>query len=138
MLKRIREFDLKKAGYGGCIIGLINILIHALVILGIIPYIWVNGGRTESLTVAQELSVSSIIITAINMLIVLVATQIIPIKLNRFVGIALSAFLILTLPFTFIGIIQQFLGTMFEKMVMGVVAIIGFCFDIRIAFEKRW
>lgn len=89
MLKRIREFDLKKAGY---------------------------GGRTESLTVAQELSVSSIIITAINMLSVLVATQIIPIKLNRFVGIAFSIFLILTLSLTFIG----------------------FCFDIRIAFEKRW
>lgn len=138
MLDKIRKFDLKKAGYGGCIIGLFNIMVHMLVIFQIIPYTWVNGGRTASLVVAQEISVSSIIITVINILIALVATQIIPIKLNRIVGITLSTFLILTLPFSFIGIIQQFLGTMFEKIVMSVVTIIGFCLDIRVAFEKRW
>ena len=138
MLDKIRKFDLKKAGYGGCIIGLFNIMVHMLVIFQIIPYTWVNGGRTASLVVAQEISVSSIIITVINILIVLVATQIIPIKLNRIAGITLSAFLILTLPLSFIGIIQQFLGTMFEKIVMSVVTIIGFCLDIRVAFEKRW
>lgn len=138
MLDKIRKFDLKKAGYGGCIIGLFNIMVHMLVIFQIIPYTWVNGGRTASLVVAQEISVSSIIITVINILIALVATQIIPIKLNRIAGITLSAFLILTLPLSFIGIIQQFLGTMFEKIVMSVVTIIGFCLDIRVAFEKRW
>lgn len=41
------------------------------------------------------------------------------------------------LPFNFVGIIQQFFGAMFEKTVMSMVTIIGFCFDIRIAFEKR-
>ena len=138
MLDKIRKFDLKKAGYGACIIGLFNIMVHMLVIFQIIPYTWVNGGRTESLAAAQELSVSSIIMTVVNVLIALVATRIIPIKFNRFAGITLSAFLILTLPLSFIGIIQQFLGTMFEKIVMSVVTIIGFCFDTRIAFEKRW
>lgn len=29
------------------------------------------------------------------------------------------------------------LGTIFEKTVMSVITIIGFCFDIRIAFEKE-
>lgn len=138
MLDKIRKFDLKKAGYGVCIIGLFNIMVHMFVIFQIIPYAWVNGGRTASQVAAQEISVSSILITVINILIALVATQIIPIKLNRIAGITLSAFLILTLPFSFIGIIQQFLGTMFEKIVMSVVTIIGFCFDTRIAFEKRW
>lgn len=138
MLNKIRQFDLKKAGYGACIIGLFNIMVHMFVIFQIIPYTWVNGRRTASQVAAQEISVSSIIMTVINILIALVATQIIPIKLNRIVGITLSAFLILTLPFSFIGIIQQFLGTMFEKIVMSVVTIIGFCFDTRIAFEKRW
>ena len=138
MLDKIRKFDLKKAGYGACIIGLFNIMVHMLVIFQIIPYTWVNGGRTASQVAAQEISVSSIIMTVINILIALVATQIIPIKLNRIAGITLSAFLILTLPFSLIGIIQQFLGTMFEKIVMSVVTIIGFCFDTRIAFEKRW
>lgn len=138
MLDKIRQFNLKKAGCGACIIGMINILVHFFVMFQIIPYTWVNGGRTESLMAAHELSVSSIIMTAINILIALVATGIIPIKLNRFWGIVLSAFLILTLPLSFIGIIQQFLGTMFEKIVMSIVTILGFCFDIRIAFEKRW
>lgn len=58
--------------------------------------------------------------------------------MNKFFGIALSVFLIATLPLSFMGIIQQFLGTTFEKYVMGIVTIIGFCADTRIAFEKRW
>ena len=58
--------------------------------------------------------------------------------MNKFFGIALSVFLIAALPLSFMGIIQQFLGTTFEKYVMGIVTIIGFCADTRIAFEKRW
>lgn len=46
--------------------------------------------------------------------------------------------LIATLPFSFVGIIQQFLGTAFEKSIMGIVTIIGFLADTRIALEKRW
>lgn len=30
------------------------------------------------------------------------------------------------------------LGTMFDNCVTGIVIIIGFCSDARIAFEKRW
>lgn len=138
MLNRIRKINLKKAGICSCLAGFINIVVHLLVIIQIIPYTWVNGGRTESLFAARELSTSSIILTLINILIALVASQIIPIKFNKFLGIALSIFLIITLPFSFVGIIQQFLGTMFEKNVMSVVTIIGFCSDTRIAIEKRW
>lgn len=138
MLNRIRKVNLKKAGICSCIVGLINIVVHLLVIIQIIPYTWVNGGRTESLIAARELSMSSIIMTIFNILIALVASQIIPIKFNKFFGMALSIFLIVTLPLSFVGIIQQFLGTMFEKIIMSVVTIIGFCSDTRIAFEKRW
>lgn len=138
MLERIRKFHLRKAGICAITIGGINIFVHILVITNIIPYLWVNGGRTESFAAAQQLSIHSIIMTIINILIALIASQIIPVKLNRFWGIALSAFLIITLPLTFVGIIQQFWGTTFEKSVMGIVTIIGFCADTRIAFEKRW
>ncbi len=138
MLERIRKFNLRKAGICAIIIGGINILVHTLVIANIIPYLWINGGRTESFVTAQQISISSIVITIINILIALIASQIIPVKLNRFWGIALSAFLIITLPITLLGVIQQFLGTAFEKCVMGIVTIIGFCADTRIAFEKRW
>lgn len=42
------------------------------------------------------------------------------------------------LPLSFIGVIQQLLGTLFEKCVMSIVAAVGFCTAVRIAFEKRW
>ena len=138
MLAWIRKFDLKKAGYISVSIGVINIIVHILVITGILPYLWVNGGRSESFAAAQSISFSSIIITVISILITLIASQIIPIRLNKFWGIAISIFLIVTLPFSFVGIISQFLGTIFEKCVMSIVTIVGFCADTRIAFEKRW
>lgn len=138
MLRELRKINLKKAGFFSCMAGVTNVIVHILVIIQILPYTWVNGGRTETLIAAKELSNVSIIITLVNILIALIASQIIPLRLNRFWGIALSIFLIITLPFGFIGIIQQFLGTTFEKCVMGLVTIIGFCADTRIALEKRW
>ncbi|MBQ7469511.1 MAG: hypothetical protein IJS76_03720 [Pseudobutyrivibrio sp.] len=138
MLAWIRRFDLKKAGYVSVLIGIINILVHILVITGIIPYLWVNGGRSESFSAAQSTSFSSILITIISILITVIASQIIPIRFNKFWGIVISVFLIVTLPLSFIGIIFQFLGTIFEKCVMSIVTIVGFCADTRIAFEKRW
>lgn len=138
MFTWIRKFSLRKAGWISASIGGINIIVHLLVISNIIPYLWVNGGRTESFEAAQQISTDSIIMTVINIIIALVASQIIPIKFNKFWGIVISAFLILTLPLTLVGIAQQFLGTTFEKCVMSIVTIIGFCSDVRIAFEKRW
>lgn len=138
MLAWIRKFDLKKAGYIAVSVGVINIIVHILVITGVLPYLWVNGGRSESFTAAQSISYLSILIMVPAILITLIASTIIPIRLNKFWGIALSVFLIATLPLSFIEIILQFLGTTFEKCVMSIVCIAGFCVDTRIAFEKRW
>ena len=113
MLTWIRKYDLNKAGYVSCSIGIITIIVHILVIIGVLPYLWVNGGRSESFSAAQSTSFSSIVITVISILITLIASQIIPVRLNRFWGIAISAFLIVTLPLSFIGIVSQFLGTLF-------------------------
>ena len=96
MLTWIRKFDLKKAGWISASIGGINIVVHLLVIAGIIPYLWVNGGRTESLEAARQISTQSIIMTVVNIFIALIASRIIPLKLNRFWGIVLSVFLIVT------------------------------------------
>lgn len=134
----IRKISLQKAGVCSCVIGLMNILVHSMVIFSIIPFSWVNGGRTDTLETARNLSLSSIGLTLVNILIVLIASQIIPVKMNKFFKIALSVFLIATLPMSFLGIIQQFMGTTFEKCVMSIITIIGFCADTRIAFEKRW
>ena len=138
MFERIRKFDLRRAGVCSVAVGGINIILHILVIANIIPYLWVNGGRSESYAKAQQISMSSIMITIINIGIALIASRIIQVKLNKFWGIMLSAFLIVTLPLSFVGVIQQFLGTPFEKYFTSVITIIGFLADTRIAFEKRW
>ena len=138
MLNKLRKINLRKAGICSCFAGAMNILVHILVMLQAIPYTWVNGGRTESLLAARQISESSIVMTLINIVIALAASKIIPIRLNSVCAIALSVFLIVTLPLSFIGVIQQFFGTVFEKCIMSLIAIIGFCSDTRIAFEKRW
>ena len=138
MFERIRKFNLRRAGVCSVAVGGINIILHILVIANIIPYLWVNGGRSESYAKAQQISMSSIIMTIINIGIALIASRIIQVKLNKFWGIMLSAFLIVTLPLSFVGVIQQFLGTPFEKCFTSVITIIGFLADTRIAFEKRW
>ncbi len=137
-LEWIRHFDLRKAGIINIAISVINIIVHILVIKGVLPYQWVNGGRTPSFEAAQQISSSSIFIMIPGIIITLFASQIIPVKFNKFWGIAVSALLILLLPVSFIGIIQQFLGTMFEKCVMSIITIIGFCTAARVALEKRW
>ena len=138
MLEWIRKFDIRKAGICSVVSHGIGIVLHILVIANIIPYLWVNGGRTETFAAAQQISTSSIIMLLVNILITLIASRIIPVRLNKFWGILLSTFLVITLPVTLVGVIQQFLGTTFEKCVTGIVTIIGFCADTRIAFERRW
>lgn len=76
MLEKLRKINLKKAGFYSCMAGVINIIVHILVIIQILPYTWVNGGRTETLIAARELSMLSIIITLVNILIALIASQI--------------------------------------------------------------
>lgn len=134
----IRKFNLKKAGIVNVSAGLVNILVHVFVILKILPFQWVNGGRTETLEAACQISLNSIIASVVGILITLVACGIISIRLNRFWGIALTVVLVVLLPLSFIGVLQQFFGTLFEKCVMSFVAAVGFCSAVRIAFEKRW
>lgn len=65
MIQWIRKFDLRKAGIISATVGAINICIHLLVMANIIPYLWVNGGRTESFEAAVQTSTSSIILTIV-------------------------------------------------------------------------
>ena len=135
---KVSVFDLKKAGLINLAVGGINVLIHISVIAGLLPYMWVNGGRTESYEMACSISASSIVVTLIGMFITLVGAKIIPVKFNRFGGIAFTVLLMAMLPLAFVGVIQQFLGTLFEKCFCSILTIAGFLTSFRIAFEKRW
>ena len=138
MLDKIRKINIKKAGVCSATIGVINIIVHILIITQIMPYTWVNGGRSVSFELARQTSLSTIYITIFNIIIALIASKIIPLKMNKFWPIFLTVFLVVTLPLGLMGIVQQFLGTMFEESCMSIVAIIGFLSDARIAVEKRW
>lgn len=135
---KVSVFDLKKAGLINLAVGGINVLIHISVIAGLLPYMWVNGGRTESYEMACSISTSSIVVTLIGMFIMLVGAKIIPVKFNRFWGIAFTVLLMAMLPLAFVGVVQQFLGTLFEKCFCSILTIAGFLTSFRIAFEKRW
>ena len=81
---KVNVFSLKKAGLINLAVGAINVLIHVSVIAGLLPYVWVNGGRTENFEMACSISASSIVVTLIGMIITLVGAKIIPVKFNRF------------------------------------------------------
>jgi hypothetical protein len=103
----------------------------------VLPYTWINGGRSTSYQAAFKTSLSSIITILISILITLIASRIIPLRLNKFWTIVLIIWLWIGIPLDMIGIIQQFLGTIFEKSCMSIVTIIGCIMDFRIAMEKR-
>lgn len=137
MIEKIRKFNIQKAGYIAIISGIFAISVHVLVMSHVLPYTWVNGGRSVSYQAAFQTSLSSIIAIFINILILLIASKIIPLKLNKFWTMLLIIWLWIGIPFDMIGIIQQFLGTIFEKSCMSIVTILGCMMDFRIALEKR-
>lgn len=137
-LEQIRRISLKKTGYISIILSVLNLFLHIAVLLQLLPYTWVNGGRTASFEAACQVSVASMVLTTMKVLFILFASQIIPVKINRFWGAAISFIMIIMLPFDIVGIIQQFLGTTFEKCVTSVITIAILITDFRIAIEKRW
>lgn len=138
IINKIRHINLQKAGICSVIIGVIGIFVHILLICQIIPYTWLNGGRSLSFDAAKSTSSSSIIIIAVDILITLAASQLIPVRFSRFFGKVLTVFLVVMLPLSFMGIILQLFGSPFEKCIMSLVTLVGFCADVRIAVEKRW
>ncbi len=82
--------SLKSAGIIAVSMNSIAILVHILVILQVIPFTWISGGKVDSLVVAQQTSIVSSIILAVTILFHLVASGIIPLKFNKFFNILIS------------------------------------------------
>lgn len=133
MMDILRKLNMKTAIIMALCFYSIAILIHVLVISSIIPYIWINGGRSESLSAQIPISVISIIILIFGVLFTLTAGGVIPFKFNRSLTVISWFFVILWS----IGLVQQLLGTNFERYFISFTMLLGIISNLRLALEKR-
>lgn len=111
----------------------LTISIHVLIISGIIPFTWVNGGRSESFATQLPISIISIFISIIGGVFTLIVGRNILYTYKR--GITVICWLFVVL-WSF-GFIQQLFGTPFEKMVCSLIVFLGIVSNLRLAIEKR-
>ena len=124
---------MKTAVFMGIIFYSLTILIHVLIISGIIPFTWVNGGRSESFAAQLPISIISIIISIIGGVFTLIVGRNILYKYKRGITVICWFFVVL---WSF-GFIQQLFGTPFEKMVCSLILLLGVISNLRMAIEKR-
>ncbi|QFF99243.1 hypothetical protein PB01_10590 [Psychrobacillus glaciei] len=124
---------MKTAVLMGIIFYCLTLSIHILIISGIIPFTWVNGGRSESFATQLPLSIISIFISIIGGVFTLIVGRNILYTYKR--GITIICWLLVVL-WSF-GFIQQLLGTPFEKMVCSLIVFLGVISNLRMAIEKR-
>ncbi len=134
MIKRI---GVKQAGTIYISMNILTVIVHLLVIFGIMPYTWTNGGRSATYEIARQISLNSIPYFIVLTGIIVVASGMVKVKWNSATKIIISILLWINIAYTFLGLIFQLLGTPFEKVAMSVVCIISIIMGIRLAVEKR-
>lgn len=122
---------MKTAIYMGICFYSLTFLIQVLIISGIIPFTWVNGGRSESLATQLPISTINIIISIIGGVFTLIVSGNMLYKYKRGITVMCWFFVVL---WSF-GFIQQLLGTPFEKMVMSLILLLGVISNMRMAIE---
>ena len=132
MLDKLRKVNMKTAVNMGICFYSLTFLIQVLIISGIIPLSWVNGGHSESLATQLPISIINIIISIIGGVFTLLIGRNILYKYKRGITVICWFFVVL---WSF-GFIQQLLGTPFEKMVMSLVLLLGVISNMRMAIEK--
>ncbi len=133
MFNTTRYVSMKTAVLLGICFYSFTILIHILVISGILPYTWVNGGRSDSFATQFQLSIISIIICIIGGLFTFFAAENRVGRFNRAITIICWFLVVLCA----VGFIQQLLGTSFEKLVCSFIVLLGIISNLRIAVEIR-
>ena len=133
MLEALRKVNMKTAVFMGLFFYSLTILIHVLIMIEVIPYTWVNGGRSESFATQLPISVINTFISIIGGLFTLVAGGNIPCKYKRGITVVCWFFVV----FWSFGFIQQLLGTPFEKTVCSLILLLGVISNLRMAIEKR-
>lgn len=108
---------------------ILSILVHIFVIRRIIPFNWVNGGRSESYENQVQLSLKSIPVLVGGMIFILIGV-LAPSVIDSLIYSALAS--IFTL-FWLLGVIMQILGSKFEKFVMSFVLLLGVVSHLQLA-----
>ncbi|WP_350301579.1 hypothetical protein [Peribacillus frigoritolerans] len=121
---------MKTAVFMGISFYSLTILIHVLIINGIIPLTWVNGGRSESLATQLPISIMNTIISIIGGFFTLFVGRNILYK-----GITVICWFFVVL-WSF-GFILQLFGTAFKKMVCSLILLLGVISNLRMAIETR-
>lgn len=132
MLEKLRKINMKTAVNMGICFYSLTFIIQVLIITGIIPITWVNGGRSESLATQLPISIINIILSIIGGVFTLLVGRNMLYKYKR--GITVMCWLFVVL-WSF-GFIQQLLGTTFEKMVVSLLLLLGVISNMRMAIEK--
>lgn len=133
MLEKLRKVKLERAVLMGICFYALTFLIQVLIMTGMIPLTWVNGGRSESLETQTPISIINILISIIGGAFTITIGRNMFRKYNRGVTIIAWFFVVL---WSF-GFIQQLLGTPFEKLVMSLLLLLGVISSLRMAIEKR-
>ena len=133
MLEKLRKINMKTAVFMGICFYSLTILINVLIISGIIPFTWVNGGRSESFATQLPISIANIIISIIGGVFTLIVDGNMLYKYKRGITIICWFFVVL---WSF-GFILQLLGTPFEKLICSLILLLGVISNLRMAIEKR-
>lgn len=132
MLDLIKNIDIKVAGYLAFTMLALIIMVHGLVILKILPYTWINGGRSISYELQRKQSIVGIIVLIITMLLLLVESNIIAIGIPGILFNVINVVLWITVVSLAVSVVMQLFGTTFEKYVMSIIAFILLVCVIRI------
>ena len=130
---KLRKINMKIAVFIGVIFYSLTILIHLLIISEIIPFTWVNGGRSESFAAQLPISIISTIIAIIGGVFTVIVGRNILYKYKRGITVICWFFVVL---WSF-GFIQQLFGTPFEKMFCSLILLLGVISNLRMAIEKN-
>lgn len=124
----------KTAGIGIILTNSFTVVIELLVILKILPFDIIGGGRAESYQAAYSTAITSIIIIIIETAVILVASGLI--KYKRFKA-SIKVFLWMVFVMLCFNVIANLLGvTLFEKVVMTFICLINIVLVMRLALDK--
>lgn len=105
------------------------LLTHLLIIFRVIPYTWINGGRSESYTAQLPISFANLAITGLGFLYVFTNQKAKSLQSDK----RFRVFKWALVPFWGLSLAMQFLGTSFEIFVMSPVVFLGLFSHVQLA-----